>query len=145
MAKQRIYRAEPETPRDNRLDRQMPRKRRNNTCPDTGKIRYRDHHAATLALTGMRRVRSLAERDGVPTKRMENRSYKCHMCKGWHLTSQGQRFTVAPVVVTTVAGTVTLRIPLPTDLPRPAVAVAPAAPRVPVPTDLPRPAVARAS
>lgn len=54
--------------------RQLPR------CQATGKVRFRDHHHATQALTAARR--SASER------RREQRSYLCAACRGFHLTSR---------------------------------------------------------
>lgn len=50
------------------------------TCPKTGKVRFRDQHAATTALIAARRSTS--------DRRREERSYLCADCTGYHLTSQ---------------------------------------------------------
>ncbi|MFG3120887.1 hypothetical protein ACGFYO_02690 [Streptomyces sp. NPDC048201] len=47
-------------------------------CP-SGKLRWRDRIAAQLALAGM---------DNIDPARRESRAYRCHMCRGWHLTSK---------------------------------------------------------
>jgi len=49
-------------------------------CP-TGKVRYRDRASAQYVLSSL----------GEPDKRRRvspNRIYQCHLCNGWHLTSQ---------------------------------------------------------
>lgn len=58
--------------------------RNSGACPRTGKARFRDRIAAQLALTGM---------DNTDPKRRERRTYRCPLCRGWHLTSQKQRTT----------------------------------------------------
>lgn len=107
-----------------RADEAMPTKRNRTKCPSTGKVRYRDHHEATLSLKNMRRARTVATLDGVPTNRREDRSYKCPDCKGWHLTSQKSQVypvtRMTPVNNPTQVTPVTLIIPRPTDLPVPA-------------------------
>lgn len=49
---------------------------------ETGKFRYRDRIAALLALATI---------DDADPRRREKRAYRCHLCHGWHLTSQAQR------------------------------------------------------
>jgi hypothetical protein len=56
----------------------MKRPQPNGTCP-TGKLRYRDRIAAQLALTRI---------DNANPDRGEKRTYRCHLCRGWHLTSK---------------------------------------------------------
>lgn len=53
-------------------------------CP-TGKVRYRDEVAAMLALG------RASSRSEVRPNRVEQRQYRCPMCKGWHLTSQKRK------------------------------------------------------
>lgn len=57
------------------------------TCPDTGKVRYRDRAQASEGLRSAkwRRLHDVA--DGVDSRRRETRSYKCPECSGWHNTS----------------------------------------------------------
>jgi hypothetical protein len=59
-------------------------------CPVSGKVRYRDHHAATLRLRSVRRRRSCVPEGGMFTDRVD-RSYRCAACSGFHLTSQAAR------------------------------------------------------
>lgn len=49
------------------------------TCV-TGKVRFRDRHSASVAL-------ARAQRDPNPG-RVEERTYRCPECAGWHLTSK---------------------------------------------------------
>lgn len=63
----------------------MPRRtvsRARHHCP-TSKVFYPDDIAATLALE---KVQLRARRE----IHFENRTYKCNLCKGWHLTSHEQ-------------------------------------------------------
>ncbi|MFC5181372.1 hypothetical protein [Actinomadura harenae] len=53
-------------------------------CP-TGKVRFRDRIAATLALATIQR-QGRQDRD-----KAEARAYRCPACSGWHLTSQHPR------------------------------------------------------
>jgi hypothetical protein len=62
------------------IRRPRPKLRR---CPATGKIKHRDEIAAKIAL-GI-----LASRPLRVIK--EQRVYLCHLCKGWHLTSQERK------------------------------------------------------
>lgn len=50
-----------------------------------GKRRYRDRIAALLALA------STTTNNKTRSAKDEKRVYHCHLCKGWHLTSQPQR------------------------------------------------------
>jgi hypothetical protein len=49
------------------------------SCP-TGKIRYRDELAARIALAKLQRA-----------DRGQRRAYRCPPCRGWHLTSMGEK------------------------------------------------------
>ncbi len=51
------------------------------TCPPTGKIRYRTHLDAKLAL-----LRTSRNQDSRRPKD-ESRTYACPECRGWHLTA----------------------------------------------------------
>lgn len=68
--------------------------RRRPTCPETGKVRYDEHHDVTLVLRDLRRAAS-SILDGHATRRRETRSYRCLFCAGWHLTSQPLQGIVA--------------------------------------------------
>lgn len=50
---------------------------------ETGKIRYGSQREANKALTKLLRFRAVQGR----TERLEQRSYHCRPCDGWHLTS----------------------------------------------------------
>ena len=52
-------------------------------CP-TKKIRHSSEQKAKAALTGARAAAVLRSGPG----RKEQRVYACHLCRGWHLTSQ---------------------------------------------------------
>lgn len=58
----------------------MAKKRLKRTHTCRGKRRFRDHGEAIHAL---HKVRADSVRQVVPT-----RAYKCHLCNGFHLTSQ---------------------------------------------------------
>lgn len=49
-----------------------------------GKRKYRDRIAALLALAATTQNHKARGKD-------ETRAYHCHLCKGWHLTSQPLR------------------------------------------------------
>ncbi|GAA1593756.1 hypothetical protein GCM10009678_89940 [Actinomadura kijaniata] len=53
-------------------------------CP-TGKVRFRDRIAATLALATIQR------NDRPGRDKLEARVYRCPSCGGWHLTSGKSR------------------------------------------------------
>lgn len=53
----------------------------------TGKQRYRDERSALVVLVGHRFRRAV----GGGANRHEDRAYRCHLCKGWHLTSKPYR------------------------------------------------------
>ncbi|NEW29390.1 hypothetical protein GV790_22320 [Nocardia cyriacigeorgica] len=59
--------------------RDLPPLPRRSRCETTGKIRYFDPETAELALAGI---------DHRDPRRRERRTYRCHHCAGWHLTSQ---------------------------------------------------------
>ena len=63
-------------------DRRSVRTRPRRNCR-TGKVRYRDHVEAVLALQFFA---VWSDRDVVPV-----RCYECPFCAGFHLTSQAQR------------------------------------------------------
>lgn len=52
-------------------------------CGRNRKVRYRDELAAMIALANTARPGRSA--------REEWRTYRCPLCKGWHLTSQPKR------------------------------------------------------
>lgn len=52
------------------------------TCP-TGKVRFRNKLDAKIAMASTQRAKG--------SNREENRTYRCEMCHGWHLTSQKRR------------------------------------------------------
>lgn len=56
------------------------RDRRRKKAKSCGKRRFRDH---TEAVRELRRIITVSRRETVPA-----RTYHCHLCKGWHLTSQ---------------------------------------------------------
>ncbi|MFC9975895.1 hypothetical protein ACFVH6_33900 [Spirillospora sp. NPDC127200] len=60
--------------------RARPRGPRRAACP-SGKVRFRDRIAATLALATIQHD----DRPGRP--KIEARVYRCPSCAGWHLTS----------------------------------------------------------
>jgi len=66
-------------------------KKKPTICKETGKIRFKDHHDAMLALEDARAKAAWAETHDLPTSRHETRAYKCDLCRGWHLTSRPQR------------------------------------------------------
>jgi hypothetical protein len=57
-------------------------------CKLSGKKRYRDRKEAKRVVILARRNKLYAEQAGVPTHRHENRTYRCHACGGWHVTSK---------------------------------------------------------
>lgn len=71
---------------DTEIDRRELRKR--SERKNCKKVRYRDSREAKQALwsTSNKRVRD--ERAGRGSNRREARTYRCGICKGWHLTSQ---------------------------------------------------------
>jgi hypothetical protein len=79
----------PEPARQRSRRRLRPHRRRKNPalCPATKKIRYKDHHDATLALESIHLSASWATIHDQDTCRKETRAYACPDCDGWHLTS----------------------------------------------------------
>ena len=57
-------------------------------CPVTGKVRWPDSKAAVEVLHRSRTAASMAEADGLTSRRREVRHYWCPACKGFHTTSQ---------------------------------------------------------
>lgn len=53
-------------------------------CP-TGKSRYRDEIAAKMALSAVQ------HQDKSWRPKLEQKAYRCPLCRGWHLTSQQNR------------------------------------------------------
>jgi len=51
----------------------------------SGKARYRDRITALLILATIRR------RDASHRPKTEQRTYRCPLCSGWHLTSAARR------------------------------------------------------
>ena len=66
--------------------RQSPRKD-SRRCDQSGKVRFRDHKQAIDALHVIKMRRTWAETCDAPSRRREVRTYLCHRCNGWHLTS----------------------------------------------------------
>jgi hypothetical protein len=64
----------------------------NARCKSSGKKRFRDRKEAKRVVIGARRTKLRAEREGMMTHRLENRTYRCHDCGGWHVTSQPLKF-----------------------------------------------------
>jgi hypothetical protein len=62
-------------------------KDRDLSCP-SGKVRFKDHNHAVSALHKAKNQRTIAQENQVETSRKECRSYKCKLCKGFHLTSK---------------------------------------------------------
>lgn len=54
-------------------------------CGPSGKARYRSEGAAFEALRDLWRKRD----EGLRPRRHERRAYRCPLCAGFHLTSQG--------------------------------------------------------
>ncbi len=52
-----------------------------------GKVRFRDHREAITPLHTAVAVRKRAVDELQPTRRREVRTYECHVCHGFHLTS----------------------------------------------------------
>ena len=63
-------------------------KRKFAVCQKSGKRRYRDQRDAKLALEQARRLRAIAEINGVQCTWTVRRLYDCDRCGGVHLTSQ---------------------------------------------------------
>lgn len=61
-------------------------------CKSSGKKRFRDRKEAKRVVIRSRRMRLHAEREGYSTHRLENRTYRCYDCGGWHVTSQQLKF-----------------------------------------------------
>lgn len=61
---------------------------RPNYCPMSGKVRFRDHEEAVEAIKAAATQRQWHAAEGTETRRRECRTYRCEVCKGWHLTSQ---------------------------------------------------------
>lgn len=57
-------------------------------CQFSGKKRYRDRKEAKRVVINARRIKLSADREGVPTRRHETRTYRCHDCGGWHVSSK---------------------------------------------------------
>jgi len=57
-------------------------------CEVTGKVRYRDMHEATHALTVASHMRVEHELAGIESRREEKRPYECEHCEGVHLSSK---------------------------------------------------------
>ncbi|HNA98728.1 MAG TPA: hypothetical protein PKX56_01970 [Marmoricola sp.] len=60
-----------------------------NKC-QTGKIRFRDHNEAVGFLHSAANARKVANELGLATTRREVRSYRCNLCRGFHVTSKDQ-------------------------------------------------------
>ena len=57
-------------------------------CPVAGKRRFRDHREAIDALHSVLNLRQRQVESVGFSRRQEKRVYLCHLCTGWHLTSQ---------------------------------------------------------
>jgi hypothetical protein len=57
-------------------------------CQSSGKKRYRDRKDAKRVVINARRIKLSADGQGLTTRRLENRTYRCHDCGGWHVTSK---------------------------------------------------------
>lgn len=77
-------------------NRRGPKRRRGNAtigkysppvCAASGKLRFRDQHQASDALSSAKWKRRYDEFSGVESRRKEARTYQCAHCGGWHLTS----------------------------------------------------------
>ena len=55
-------------------------------CP-SGKRRFKDHRQAVDVLHKAATARAFARASGSDTRRAEVRTYRCALCKGFHLTS----------------------------------------------------------
>lgn len=64
-----------------------PRRAADHSCP-TGKVRFRDHREAVVALHDASNARHFAALTQGSTSRHECRAYSCGQCHGYHLTSQ---------------------------------------------------------
>lgn len=64
----------------------------NARCKSSGKKRFRDRKEAKRVVIHARRMKLRAEREGYHTHRLENRTYRCLDCGGWHVTSQPPKF-----------------------------------------------------
>ncbi len=60
----------------------------NARCDVTGKKRYRDRKEAKRVVIYARRAKEYAKQQGTHTNRYEDRTYRCHDCGGWHVTSK---------------------------------------------------------
>lgn len=60
----------------------------NALCKSSGKKRFRDRKEAKRVVIYARRAKAQAERDGIISKRQEDRTYRCDDCGGWHVTSK---------------------------------------------------------
>lgn len=58
-------------------------------CP-TGKRRFKDHRQAVDVLHKAKTARVFARAAGSDTRRAEVRTYRCGLCKGFHLTSRAE-------------------------------------------------------
>ena len=56
-------------------------------CP-SGKRRFKDHRQAVEVLHQAETARAYARASGTATRRAEVRTYRCSLCKGFHLTSR---------------------------------------------------------
>ena len=57
-------------------------------CHHSNKQRYRNRHDAQLVLVTIKHSIAKARHYDIPTRRNEQRAYKCPHCYGWHLTSK---------------------------------------------------------
>lgn len=60
-------------------------------CSHSNKQRYRNRHDAQLILVTIKHRIAKAKHYDWPTRRNEQRAYKCPHCFGWHLTSSALR------------------------------------------------------
>ncbi|MBU6213879.1 MAG: hypothetical protein KGP01_05485 [Actinomycetales bacterium] len=66
------------------------------TCP-SGKRQYADRSAANRALASIAAQREQDLRQTGMTTRLENRSYRCHLCPWLHLTSTAEMWFAVEV------------------------------------------------
>lgn len=64
-----------------------PKRTADRSCP-TGKVRFRDHQEAVVALHDASNAQHFAALTQGSTSRHECRAYSCGQCHGYHLTSQ---------------------------------------------------------
>jgi len=83
------------------IDSKKANKYRPNRCPQTGKLRYRDHKEAVRALHRAANASRVEREMYGASRRAEIRAYRCDACGGhfWHLTSQVKRDDIVDQMV----------------------------------------------